>query len=76
MKQGTMLIATGNFYLRKARASKAALVRTGDLFWVTTTQLSNERGIACIERKGRGHISSGYAMTIANILANFKVQEG
>lgn len=47
IKQGATLIATGNFSLRKARASKTMNVRTGDRFWVTTSTLSNERGIAC-----------------------------
>lgn len=73
LKQGDTLIATGNFILRKARASKGANVKIGDRFWVTSSSLSNESGIASIDREGRGHISQGYAMKISNILVNFKL---
>jgi hypothetical protein len=75
MKQGTTLIATGNFSLRKARASRALNVKIGDKFWVTSSVTSNASGIIRFDKEGRGHISCGYVMKIENVLANFAVAE-
>ena len=71
LKQGEILVATGNFQLRKFRASRGCEVKVGDRFWVTSSTLANKSGLIAIDREGRGQISQGYALTFPNIMANF-----
>lgn len=75
MKQGTTLIATGNFSLRKARATRALNVKVGDRFWVTSSITHNASGNIAFDKEGRGHISQGYVLRISDLLANFQVAE-
>ncbi len=75
LKQGSVLVATGNFSLRKAKASRVMNVKAGDRFWVTnsiTDQKAN--GLVTISREGQGHISCGHAMREQDLLANFAVR--
>jgi len=75
MNQMTTLIAKKEFGLKLNGArGRAAHVKVGDRFMVTTSTLSNERdGMANIDRERKAQLSCGYRLTIAQIEELFEI---
>jgi hypothetical protein len=75
MKQGQNLKAIQSFTMRKHGArGRAALVKVGDVFWVTSSTYNNKEA-AFIDREGKGVISHGYKLDLADINNLFDVIE-
>ncbi len=75
MKQFTTLIAKKDFGLKHNGArGRAAHVKIGDRFMITTSTLSNERdGMANIDHERKAQLSCGYRLTIAQIEELFEI---
>jgi hypothetical protein len=74
MKQFTTLIATKEFGLKLACArGRAAHVKIGDRFMVTSSEVSNRSGMATVDREKKAKLSCGYPLTIETILEYFEI---
>lgn len=74
MKQLTVLIAKKEFGLKLNGArGRAAHVKIGDRFIVTTTEISNRSGMANVDREKKANIGSGYKLSISQIEELFEI---
>lgn len=74
MKQLTILVAKSEFGLKLNGArGRAAHVKVGDRFMVTSSEVSNRRGFATIDREKNAKLSCGYPLAIADIEKLFEI---
>lgn len=70
MKQGTYLEAASDFEFKSAKLVK---VKAGQLFWITNSEFDQTRtGHVLIQRKGKGHLSTGWPFAASDIETYFK----
>lgn len=75
MNQGDEIIANQDFSFKVAGArGRPVTVRKGDIFWITSPSYENKESVK-IERKGKGHINTGYCFDIETINTYFFTEE-
>lgn len=68
--------AKHDFAFKVGGKGRAIVVRRGQIFWVTNTRHDQTlRGIVLVDRKGKGHISGGYAFSHNQLMELFEPLE-